>query len=161
MSTDVNPRRRASAAGFTHRNLPLLLLHARESVIGQFRPVLNAHGVTEQQWRIVRALLERGSMEPRQIVDVCRISSPSLAGVLARMDDLGLVVRERHANDQRRVQVTLTDKSRTLAAEMAPQIEAIYQTLEAHIGREFIDRFYAALDELIELMEQLPPVSEE
>jgi homoprotocatechuate degradation regulator HpaR len=141
--------------------LPLLLLHARESVIGQFRPVLNAHGVTEQQWRIVRALLERGPMEPRQIVDVCRISSPSLAGVLARMDDLGLVVRERHANDQRRVQVTLTDKSRALAAEMAPQIEAIYQTLEAHIGREFIDRFYAALDELIELMEQLPPVGDE
>lgn len=161
MSTDANPRRRASAAGFTHRNLPLLLLHARESVIGQFRPVLNAHGVTEQQWRIVRALLERGPMEPRQIVDVCRISSPSLAGVLARMDDLGLVVRERHANDQRRVQVTLTDKSRALAAEMAPQIEAIYQTLEAHIGREFIDRFYAALDELIELMEQLPPVGDE
>jgi homoprotocatechuate degradation regulator HpaR len=117
--------------------------------------------VTEQQWRIVRALLEQGPMEPRQIVDVCRISSPSLAGVLARMDDLGLVARERHANDQRRVQVTLTDKSRTLAAEMAPQIEAIYQTLEAHIGREFIDRFYAALDELIQLMEQLPGVGEE
>ena len=161
MSTDANPRRRARAAGFTHRNLPLLLLHARESVIGQFRPLLNAHGVTEQQWRIVRALLEQGSMEPRQIVDVCRISSPSLAGVLARMDDLGLVARERHANDQRRVQVTLTDKSRALAAQMAPQIEAIYQTLEAHIGREFIDRFYAALDELIELMEQLPPLGEE
>ena len=161
MSTDANPRRRTRAAGFTHRNLPLLLLHARESVIGQFRPLLNAHGVTEQQWRIVRALLERGPMEPRQIVDVCRISSPSLAGVLARMDDLGLVVRERHANDQRRVQVTLTDKARTLAAEMAPQIEAIYQTREAHIGREFIDRFYAALDELIEMMEQLPALGDE
>lgn len=161
MSTNSNPRRRARAAGFSHRNLPLLLLHARESVIAQFRPLLNAHGVTEQQWRILRALLERGPLEPRQIVDVCRISSPSLAGVLARMDDLGLVNRERHANDQRRVQVTLTDKSRTLAAEMAPQIEAIYQTIEAHIGREFIDRFYATLDELIELMERLAPAADE
>lgn len=147
---------RGGETGLHHRNLPLLLLHARESVIAQFRPVLNAHGVTEQQWRIVRALLERGPLEPRQIVDVCRISSPSLAGVLARMDDLGLVHRQRHANDARRVEVTLTDRSRDLAAAMAPQIEAIYQTIEAHIGREFIDRFYATLDELIELMEGLP-----
>ncbi|MEY2654223.1 MAG: hypothetical protein RLZZ524_1251 [Pseudomonadota bacterium] len=130
-------------------------------MIAQFRPVLNAHGVTEQQWRIVRALLERGPMEPRQIVDVCRISSPSLAGVLARMDDLGLVHRERHAHDARRVSVTLTDRSRELAAAMAPQIEAIYQTLEAHIGRDFIDRFYATLDELIELMEGLPQSGED
>jgi hypothetical protein len=45
------------ASKFKHRNLPLLLLQARERVIGHFRPVLNAHGITEQQWRIVRLLL--------------------------------------------------------------------------------------------------------
>jgi len=148
-------------AGFTHRNLPLLLLHARESVIARFRPILNAHGVTEQQWRIVRALLERGPLEPRQIGEVCRISSPSLAGVLSRMDDLGLVKRERLANDQRRVKVSLTAKARALAARLAPQIEAVYQGIEAHIGSEFIDRFYATLDELIGLLGALPPVDSE
>jgi sulfite reductase beta subunit-like hemoprotein len=85
MSTRRSPKAAASAAGpaFHHRNLPLLLLQAREGVMAQFRPILNAHGVTEQQWRIVRALLEQGPLEPRQIGEVCRISSPSLAGVLA------------------------------------------------------------------------------
>jgi hypothetical protein len=43
-----------------HRNLPLLLLQARERVIARFRPILNAHGITEQQWRIVRALIDHG-----------------------------------------------------------------------------------------------------
>lgn len=151
----------ARDAGFTHRNLPLLLLHARESVIARFRPILNAHGVTEQQWRIVRALLERGPLEPRQIGEVCRISSPSLAGVLARMDDMGLVKRERLEHDQRRVKVSLTAKSRALAARLAPQIEEIYQTIEGHIGSEFIGRFYATLDELISLLGELPPVDSE
>jgi len=156
MSTSDIPD--ARDAGFTHRNLPLLLLHARESVIGRFRPILNAHGVTEQQWRIVRALLERGPLEPRQIGEVCRISSPSLAGVLSRMDDMGLVKRERLEHDQRRVKVSLTPKSRALAAKLAPQIEEIYQTIEGHIGSEFIGRFYATLDELISLLGELPPV---
>jgi len=143
---------------FKHRNLPLLLLQARESVISRFRPILNAKGVTEQQWRIVRALLESGPLEPRQISALCRISSPSLAGVLARMDDLGLVQRDRLPHDQRRVLVQLTNRSRQLAAELAPQIDAAYRALEAHIGAEFNERFYATLDELIGLLDELPPV---
>ena len=75
----------AKATRLHHRNLPLLLLQARERVISHFRPILNANGVTEQQWRIVRVLYEKPSLEPREIVELCRISSPSMAGVLARM----------------------------------------------------------------------------
>jgi homoprotocatechuate degradation regulator HpaR len=138
----------ASKPNLVHRNLPLLLLQAREHMLGRFRPILNAHGLTEQQWRIVRALLD-GPLEPREIGEVCRISSPSLAGVLARMDDLGLVVRKRLDHDQRRVRVSLTPKSRGLAQRMAPHIEATYAAIEAELGPEFIGRLYGALDDLL------------
>ena len=133
----------------THRNLPMLLLQARERVIARFRQILNEQGVTEQQWRILRMLLERGPLEPREIVRACCISSPSLAGILARMDDLGLVRRERIDGDLRRVKVSMTPKSRALAARIAPQVEAVYQALEARIGRGFTADFYRALDKLI------------
>lgn len=133
----------------THRNLPLLLLQAREHVISRFRPILNAHGITEQQWRIVRAILERGPMEPREIVTLCCISSPSLAGVLTRMEETGFVARERLSHDQRRVKVSLTAKSRALATRIAPKIEAAYADLEAKIGPEFSGQFYDALDRMI------------
>jgi homoprotocatechuate degradation regulator HpaR len=149
------------SSGFAHRNLPLLLLQAREGVLAHFRPLLNAHGVTEQQWRVLRVLLETGPLEPRQIGEACRISSPSLAGVLARMDDLGYVSRERVPSDQRRVLVTPTAKGRGLAAAMAPQIEAVYEAIEAHIGADFIQRFYATLDELIGLLDGVVPVAED
>lgn len=140
---------RPKAAPFEHRNLPLLLLQAREGVISRFRPLLKAHGVTEQQWRIVRALVDLGPMEPRQIVQVCGISSPSLAGVLSRMDEMGLVQRARFDSDARRVQVTLTPKSRSLAQRLAPRIEATYAEIEAMIGSDFTQMFYQALDTLI------------
>jgi homoprotocatechuate degradation regulator HpaR len=132
-----------------HRNLPLLLLQAREQVIARFRPILNAHGITEQQWRIVRVLIDTGPLEPREIGDLCRISSPSLAGVLSRMEELGYIKRKRLDHDQRRLRVSLTPRSRTLGANMAPQIEATYREIEAAIGSEFSTRFYRALDELI------------
>jgi len=144
----------ANAPGFAYRNLPMLLLRAREGVLAHFRPILNAHGVTEQQWRIVRVLMEFGPLEPRQIVELCCISSPSLAGILARMDDMKLVARERVGHDQRRVRVSLTAASRRLAARMAPQIEAVYRDIEAHIGADFTARFYRTLDELIAMMDE-------
>src|SRR5438552_6287766 len=124
-----------------HRNLPLLLLQARERVISHFRPILNANGVTEQQWRIVRVLYEKPSLEPREIVELCRISSPSMAGVLARMEELGLVARQRLKHDQRRVRVSLTRRARSMAARMAPQIDATYRRIERQIGEEFSERF--------------------
>ena len=105
-----------------HRNLPLLLLQAREHVISHFRPILNANGFTEQQWRIVRLLFEVRSLEPREIGELCRISSPSLAGVLARMEELGLVARRRLQHDRRRVRVSLTPRARALAAVYRPSM---------------------------------------
>ncbi len=136
-----------------HRNLPLLLLQAREGVMARFRPILNAHGITEQQWRIVRAMLEAGPLEPRQIGEICRISSASLAGILARMEEARLVTRARLDHDQRRVRVSLTPKSRALAARMAPRIEETYRLIEERIGAAFVERFYGALDELIASLE--------
>ncbi|MBV8340877.1 MAG: homoprotocatechuate degradation operon regulator HpaR [Gammaproteobacteria bacterium] len=132
-----------------HRNLPLLLLQARERVIAHFRPILNANGITEQQWRIVRVLLEAPALEPREIGELCRISSPSMAGVLTRMEELGLVTRRRIERDQRRVRVALTPRARGLAARMAPLINATYRRIELELGVEFSGRFERMLDELL------------
>jgi len=137
------------AGRFKHRNLPLLMLQARERVIGHFRLVLNAHGITEQQWRIVRLLIDAGGLEPREIGELCNLSSPSLAGVLQRMEELDLIKRRRFDHDQRRLRVTLTPRSRALAARMAPQIEAVYARVEELLGEAFCERLYATLDDVL------------
>ncbi|MDE2417979.1 MAG: homoprotocatechuate degradation operon regulator HpaR [Burkholderiales bacterium] len=130
----------------THRNLPLVLLQVRELVMARFRPMLNEAGVTEQQWRVLRALLSEGPLEPRQLVEVCCLSSPSLVGILARMEDLGLVKRKPFASDQRRVLVSASPKGKRLAARFAPQIEAIYAQLESDMGVEIASGLYETLD---------------
>lgn len=136
-----------------HRNLPLLLLQARDHVMARFRPILNQHGITEQQWRVVRLLLKSGSLEPREIGELCCFSSPSLTGVLARMEELDLVSRRRFENDQRRVSVSLTPRSRQLAARMAPEIDASYEQIEKLLGNDFCEHLYSTLDQLITTME--------
>jgi len=130
----------------THRNLPQLFLKARDALMAHFRPVLNRFGVTEQQWRILRALDEHGQLEPRELCELCQILSPSMAGVLARMEELGLVERQRVAADARRVQVRLGEKGDRLIDEIAPLIQQQYQLMEQAWGKRVVDDLTDALE---------------
>ena len=145
----------------SRRNLPLLLLRAREGVMAHFRAILNQHGLTEQQWRVLRALLDESPLEPRQICETCQLLSASATGVLARMEELGLVRRERMAEDRRRVRVSITPKSRALARKMAPLIDAQYRQLEQALGSELLQQVYSTLDQLLLRLGELPSVSAE
>ncbi|HYE39716.1 MAG TPA: homoprotocatechuate degradation operon regulator HpaR [Ramlibacter sp.] len=133
-----------------HRNLPQLLLKARERLMAHFRPIINHFGLTEQQWRILRALDEHGQLEPWALCEMCQILSPSMAGVLARMEDSGLVTRERMPEDQRRVMVRVARKGDQLLMEMAPLIDEQYQNIERTYGRRVFDELFDALEGFIE-----------
>jgi len=127
----------------------MLLLRAREKMMERFRPLITAHGLTEQQWRVLRALNEQGPLEPRQISDLCTISSPSMAGVLARMESLDLVTKERFADDQRRVLVEMTPRSVNLVRAISKELETCYAALEREVGPEVVERVYRAIDDLL------------
>lgn len=131
------------------RNLPQMLLKAREALLCYFRPIINHFGLTEQQWRIIRVLSEREKLEPREICDLCHILSPSLAGVLARMEEMELVSRRRMAEDQRRVIVELTPKSEAIVRAMAPLIEEQYRYIEESFGADLINQLHKVLDQVI------------
>ena len=132
-----------------YRNLPQLLLRARESLLGHFRPLITHFGLTEQQWRILRALSEAGELEPRELCEICQILSPSLTGVLARMEAVGLVTRTRMEEDQRRVVVRPTPAAEEVVAELRPLITAQYRLLEQAYGRETIEELYDIMDRFL------------
>jgi homoprotocatechuate degradation regulator HpaR len=138
-----------------HRNLPQLLLQSREVLMARFRPILNEQGVTEQQWRILRALLLEDGLEPRQLCEQCLISSPSITGVLARMEEAGWIDRERMGHDQRRVKVTLTAQAQALGVRMTPAVEHQYAELEALVGVQALQQVYDALDTLLQRLDHL------
>lgn len=155
---DVSKSRTAPpTAALRHRNLPHLLLRAREALMAHFRPLLAEHGLTEQQWRVLREIVEQGPLEPRQLCEACSISSPSIVGVLARMEETGLVTRERMAHDQRRVSVSVTPQSRKTAQRLIPLIERRYEALEQALGLRSIQKVYDALDALLA---RTPPAAE-
>ena len=136
---------------FVHRNLPRLLLQARESVMAPTRPGLREHGLSDQQWRVLRVLGEHGVVETGRVARVAFILGPSLTGVLTRMERDGLIRRARDAADQRRTVVEPTAKGRKLVGKLSHSIEAHYAFMESSLGKSKLAQLYALLDEVIAL----------
>ncbi len=68
------------------RSLPMQLMLAREVVMQRFRPHLTAHGLTDQQWRIVRALNEVEALEIAELSRACCLHAASLSRILPKLE---------------------------------------------------------------------------
>jgi homoprotocatechuate degradation regulator HpaR len=136
---------------FAHRNLPRLLLQARESLMAHTRPSLREHGLSDQQWRVLRVLGEHGTVETGRVAREAYILGPSLTGVLARMERDGLVQRERDPTDQRRTVVQATPKGLKLVDKLSRSIESHYAWMEKTLGKQKLAQLYLLLDQVIEL----------
>ncbi len=136
---------------FVHRNLPRLLLQARESVMAHTRPSLREHALSDQQWRVLRVLGEHGVVETGRVAREAFILGPSLTGVLARMERDGLIRRARDPEDQRRTVVQATAKGLKLVERLSRTIEAHYEWMEKSLGKQKLAQLYDLLDEVIEL----------
>ncbi|MDD0840368.1 homoprotocatechuate degradation operon regulator HpaR [Curvibacter sp. HBC61] len=143
MSTVIQP--------FVHRNLPRLLLQAREAVMAHTRPSLRQHGLSDQQWRVLRVLGEHGVVETGRVAREAFILGPSLTGVLTRMERDGLIQRQRDPQDARSTVVQATDKGLRLVEKLSLTIEAHYLWMEKALGKDKLAQLYELLDTLIEL----------
>src|SRR2546430_5045145 len=77
--------RRAPMRDFS-RSLPMSLLRAREAVMRQFRPSLRNHGLTEQQWRILRAFTAEDEIQVTELARVAFLLGPSLSRILRELE---------------------------------------------------------------------------
>src|SRR5256714_1343514 len=75
------------------RSLPMSLLRAREAVMRQFRPSLRDYGLTEQQWRILRALTSVDTIEVTELAQVAFLLGPSLSRILRDLEARDLIER--------------------------------------------------------------------
>jgi len=134
------------------RSLPMALMRAREAVMGEFRPLLAEHGLSEQQWRVLRALTE--AAEPMLVGDLAtgtNILGPSLSRMLVSLEERALVRRSPVAGDRRRSTVRLTPAGRSLVRRIGPLSEQRYAAIEARFGADRLRMLEDLLAELSQI----------
>jgi homoprotocatechuate degradation regulator HpaR len=130
------------------RSLPMSLLRAREAVMDRFRPVLREHGVTEQQWRVLRALAATGPIDAGGLAEICCLLRPSLTRILRDLLARGLIARHTNAEDQRVSEISITHLGEALIAEVGPHSERQYREIADLLGPADLERLYALLERL-------------
>jgi len=130
------------------RSLPMSLLRAREAVMRQFRPSLRNHGLTEQQWRILRALTAVEAIEVTELARTAFLLGPSLSRILRDLEGRQLVERKTAEADQRRAVVSISARGLKLIEAVAPTSEAIYAEITNRYGARKLGELQDMLGEL-------------
>jgi homoprotocatechuate degradation regulator HpaR len=134
-------------------SLPMLLLRARETAMTHFRPILHAHGVTEQQWRALRALDELGELTASGLAAECAILAPSMTRIIRRLTADGLVLSARARNDQRELRLKISARGKRLVDRIGPEVERAYARIRDRMQAEHWAALHGELRRFIDKAE--------
>ena len=132
----------------------MALLRAREAAMRLFRPLLAEHDLTEQQWRVLRALTAVAADEPVDAGDLAErtfLLAPSVSRILADLDERRLIERRADPEDRRRSLLSLTGAGHDLVSSVAPESEARYAAIESSFGSDRLRRLLVELHDLARL----------
>lgn len=130
----------------TRRSLPIALLHARESVMAKFRPMLARHDMNEQQWRVIRILGEAGELDASQLAERAFVLAPSLTRMIKSLKTRKLITLRKDKEDGRRTLISITPLARQLIADISPDSLKIYNDLEGKFGQDEMEKLLDLLE---------------
>ncbi|MFH8771608.1 MarR family winged helix-turn-helix transcriptional regulator [Streptomyces sp. NPDC017958] len=127
-------------------------LHAASRAFNSvYRVILKDLGLTYPQYLVMLVLWDQGDLPVKKLGEHLRLDSGTLSPLVKRLEGVGLVRRERSAQDERSVQVRLTEEGAALrerALQVPRRIMAATGFDLAEIGelRERLDQLTTALD---------------
>ncbi|MDQ1202812.1 MarR family winged helix-turn-helix transcriptional regulator [Rhodococcus sp. SORGH_AS_0303] len=108
------------------KQLCFALYSASRATTAVYRPLLDDLGITYPQYLVMLVLWERDGLSVSELGDRLGLDSGTLSPLLKRIETLSLVTRERSAEDERRVEIRLTDTGRALRSAAAHVPECIF-----------------------------------
>ncbi|UPJ48180.1 homoprotocatechuate degradation operon regulator HpaR [Bradyrhizobium sp. 200] len=125
--------------------LPVALLRAREAVMFHMRPILRAHGFTEQQWRLLRKLDPTVPIDKTTLSFRATLLMPSLLRILKDLEEADLIRLVSSDRNPRLSRVVLSAKGASAVARTSADIERAMKAVKARIGEGSVARLLELL----------------
>ena len=122
-----NPRNALPLDAPERRRLPLLLRRAWYGMNQAFRRRIAHLSITPDQFTVMRTLLENEGITQRQLTELMSSDPNTVAALLERMEQAGLIARQAHEKDRRakRLQLQPAGKVKYYAAR---EVALVLQT---------------------------------
>ena len=130
------------------------LYRASRAIIRAYAPLLEPLGLTYPQYLVMLVLWEHKQLSVKDIGGFLSLDSATLTPILKKLEDLGLVIRERSKEDERVVNITLSDKGRELRKEAT----GIPMDLACRVGVDLKDSY--AVQKIHDLRAELHKIAD-
>jgi DNA-binding MarR family transcriptional regulator len=116
----------------------------------QASEVLKPYGITTTQYNVLRILRGAGAagMCGREIAERLVSRVPDTPRLLDRMEEAGLIQRERDANDRRHVTARIAGKGLKLLERATPDLDELEATRLEHLDPESLQSLINTLDDI-------------
>lgn len=123
-----------------------------------FRPIMEAHGITSMQGRILAAVKECENANIGTISTVLDTCSSNASNMCKKLEKDGFIIRKRSRLDERVVELRLTEKGENVLGEINGWLKKSYgPVLESKTEEEFelIIKGINSLNELLKEFEKI------
>ena len=107
------------------------------------------HSGKASQSRILIVVNKHGTMTQRELTEHLHVQPGSVSEILSKMEISGLIKRTPNKNEQRTMDILLTEKGKTLSEEALEQRKALYSKLFLSLTKEEEDTLYFLLEKLL------------
>jgi len=137
------------------QQLCFALYAASRSITGLYRPLLEPLGLTYPQYLVMLVLWEQDGLTVRELGQRLQLDSGTLTPLLKRLQAAGLVSRQRREEDEREVDVRLTESGLALREQASDVPQCMAQCLQLSS-----DQMQTLRNELKRLNQQLSHTEE-
>ena len=117
-------------------------------------PIFEKAKVTPQQWAILAALA--AADQPLSLAGLARtmlVSKQNMTGMVARLEQLGLIARQGDPDDLRSSRLTLTRRGRAAVEKLRPAYDAWRRELAGDLAERDVAALTRTVDRLIERLQ--------
>jgi len=117
------------------------------------REMLAESGITEQQWRVLRVLVEYGPQDTTTLAQRACLLLPSLTRISRKMQDKGFITLSRDADDKRRQTITITQAGQRIVDQNRDRAAQIVDGFKKTLGASDYEK-------LLDLLSRLDPTDD-
>jgi len=126
-----------------------VLTRAQQAVLQLFKAELAPYGVTPVQYGVLRCLWDENGQTVKQLADRLALDSSTMTGILDRMEQKGLIVKQPDPRDRRALQIMLTERGQSLKEPLT----AVIEEANRKAMQSLTDAEKASLRELLQKLE--------
>lgn len=125
-----------------------LLTQAQQKVFKYLKLELDPFNVTPVQYGVLQCLWDEGSQTPKQIGNVLGLDGSTITGILDRLENKALIVRNTYIGDRRTIKVELTEEGSKLREPIGKIVEEVNIEILKQFSSEEIDQLKKTLKQI-------------